>query len=300
MAVGADLQPSFVVYGPVGSGLSTALKAFREFQYMTLAGVSPESMDRFLLMGETEGKPVAITPEFPPEQITSSEAFSFVENLKKQHPTLKCLFLSCPTEVLVQRFTAHEKRHPHEKTGLKDAIEQEQQFYAALKPLSDYHIDTSHTSDSELRLKIAKLLNIQVGKQPMTVNLTSFGFKNGVPTDAEMVFDMRFLPNPFYDETLRPFTGLDKPVKDYVFSFPETHEFVKHWQNLLAHSLPLYQQQGKTRVTIGIGCTGGQHRSVAMTSTIADFLQNTFPDYDIRVIHREQSHWPQQTPTAQR
>lgn len=252
------------------------------------------------MMAETEGQPIALSPELNPYEMSASQVKAQLETLKQRYPELKLLYLSTPTETLIQRYSAAEKRHPFEKAGLKDAIDQEQLLYSTLKPLSDYHIDTSTTTDRELTLKIAKVLKIDMGAQAMTVHLKSFGFKHGVPTDAELVFDMRFLPNPFYDESLRPLTGLDKPVKDYVFGFPETKEYLKHWQSLVAHSLPLYQQQGKTRVTIGIGCTGGQHRSVAMTMALSEFLKETFPGYDVRVAHREQNHWPQHTPAPRR
>jgi RNase adapter protein RapZ len=300
MAVDQGRPPSFLVYGPVGAGLTTALRYFRDFQFLTVGGVAPNLMDRYLMVSETGEKPVAITPDIDPFEITPSEVQSAFESLKAQYPGLKLLYLSCPTEVLIQRFAAAEKKHPYEQNGIKDAVEREQLLFQALKSLSDYHIDTSSTSDTELRLKIAKILGINAGVQPMTVHLTSFGFKHGVPTEAEMVFDMRFLPNPFYDEALRPFTGMDQAVKDYVFSFSETHEFLTHWQNLLAHSLPMFQKQGKTRLTIGIGCTGGQHRSVAMTMALSEFLKQTFPDYDIRINHREQAHWPSKATTPHR
>ncbi len=296
MAVAPDHLPSFLVFGPVGSGITSTLKAFREFGYLTVAGVVPDALERYLALAGTGERPLAISPEFNPHEVTPTEACTLLEFLKQQYPNLKLLYLSTPTDVLVQRFVTAEKKHCYETNGLKSAIESEQLIYKALKKLSDYHIDTSSTTATELTLKIAKVLNINVGVQPLQVNLVSFGFKNGVPTDAELVFDMRFLPNPFYDETLRPLTGLDQPVRDYVFNFAESREFIEYWQKLLAHTLPLYQKQGKTRVTIGIGCTGGQHRSVAMTMAISSFLQETFPDYDIRIIHREQNHWPKPSP----
>jgi RNase adapter protein RapZ len=295
-----ERHPPFLVYGPTGAGLSTALKAFRGFNFLTLGGVEPESVDRFLMMVENEGNVVAMTPLFNPHKIAPLEAMSFLEVWKSKYLTLKLLYLSCPTETLIQRFSAAEKQHPFEAIGLQETIEMEQLLYQALKPLNDYHIDTGSTNDMELTLKIAKILNIDAGTQPLTIHLTSFGYKHGIPTDAELVFDMRFLPNPFYEESLRQKTGLESEVQDYVFSFPQSVEFLNHWQILLAQSLPLYQQQGRTRIKIGIGCTGGQHRSVTMTLAMADFLRKTFPAYDIRVTHREQSHWPQQAPTPQR
>ncbi len=298
MAVEQGPFPSFLVYGPSGTGLHTALKAFRQLYFMTVAGVSPDSLERILSVSESENQPLAISPALDPYEVSPGEAATLFTALSQNHPNLKRLYLSCPTEVLIQRYAAAEKQHPYDKTGIRDVIEREQSLYKALKSFSDYHIDTSTTNNRELELKIAKILNLDLGVEPMSVTLTSFGFKNGVPTDAEMIFDMRFLPNPFYEESLRPQTGLDQPVIDYIFQFPETHEFMKHWQNLLAQTLPLYQRQGKTRINIGVGCTGGQHRSVALTMALSNFLKTTFPNFNIRTIHREQNHWPQQASTV--
>ncbi len=300
MVVNAEDFPSFILYGPIGAGISTALKSFLEYRYVTVGGVTPASVDTILTMAHQEHRPAAIALALPPNEVSAEDVTRQLQALKATHANLKFLYLSCPTDVLMQRFAATEKAHPYEKEGgIMATLEAEQLLYRPLKSLSDYHVDTSSTSKQELELKIAKILNIQVGVQPMTITLTSFGFKHGVPTDAEMVFDMRFLPNPFYDESLRPLTGLDKPVSDYVFQFPETHDFLTHWQNLLTQSLPMFQQQGKTRLNIAIGCTGGQHRSVALTMALAQYLQEQFPTFTLRVVHREQTHWPKKTALGQ-
>lgn len=290
--MGAVAHTSYLIYGPSGSGLTTALAAFREFGFLTSSGMSLDAIPRFFVLGETEDKAVAICPEIHPDGVAPEEAFAQLQNIKTSHPELKLLYLSSPTDVLIQRYADAEKAHPYETTTLKAAIEAEQAIYQKLKPLSDYHIDTSTTSSQEIRHKIAKLLNIGLDAPTMTVNLMSFGFKHGVPTDAEMVFDMRFLPNPFYIPELKPKTGLDKPVSDYVLTPQTAQGFIQHWEKLLAHTLPLFQAQGKTRITLAIGCTGGQHRSVAMTEHIAKFLKGQFPEFNINIIHRETSHWP--------
>lgn len=289
---------SFLVYGPIGSGLTSVLKAFREFGFITISGISMNAMDSYLMIGEAESRDVAISPAINPYETDSKEVKEVFETLKQRNPHLKLLYISTSSEVLVQRFSATEKQHPYQRYGIQDVIEKEQELYGSLKLLQDYHIDTSSLTESELRFKIAKILGIDAGSQPMIINITSFGFKHGVPLDAEMIFDMRFMPNPFYDEVLRPQTGLDKPVKDYLFNLPEVREFLTNWQNLLVYSLPLYQKQGRSRMTIGIGCTGGQHRSVVMAVQLAELLSITFPDYEINVIHREQHHWPQQQASA--
>jgi len=266
---------------------------------MTFGGVFPEYLPAILKTVVVEGKPVVVHAAFNPLETNPDEAQALIAAVKEQYPALRTLYLSTPTPTLLQRFAKAEKSHPYHQGGsLKDVIDQEQALYRCLKPLGDYHIDTSTTTAGELGLKIAKILNIDVGVQPMSLHLVSFGFKHGVPTDAEMVFDMRFLPNPFYDEALRPFTGLDASVKDYIFGFPEAGEFLQYWQNMMAHVLPMYQKQGKTRVSIAIGCTGGQHRSVAMTMALAEFLKTTFPEFEVATSHREQSHWPKKSPDA--
>lgn len=294
MAIEAETAPWFLLYGPLGSGLTTALNAFRELDFLTVAGIPPQEIEAFLAGMAASQKPMALVPAFNPYEIAPLDAKTLLEQLKARYPQFQFFYLSTPTEVLIQRYAAREKQHPYDKSGIRDAIEAEQLFYQTLKPLSDYHVDTSTTTAKELVLKVSRVLNRDVPVLPMSITLTSFGYKHGVPSDAELVFDMRFLPNPFYEETLRPYSGLDQAIRDYVFQFPEATAFLTHWQNLLAHSLPLYQQQGKTRLAIGIGCTGGQHRSVVMTLALAEFLQQTFPDFEVRVIHREQSRWPQQ------
>lgn len=294
--MGVELEPShpsFLIWGPLGSGLNTALKVFRGFRFLTLGGISLESIDRYLMMAEAEGKPLALTLEMNPFYVLPSEVKAILETLKTKNPGFKVLYLSASTEILIQRFSTLEKEHPYEHAGgIQSTVEQEQSLYRELKSLSDYHIDTGMLYEQELERKIAKILGKKVESQPIAVHLTSFGFKKGIPLDAEMIFDMRFLPNPFYNEELRPKTGLDKEIQDYVLSFPEARQFLEHWQNLLSCAIPMYQQQGKAKLAIGIGCTGGQHRSVVMTMLLSEFLQKAFPDSDIRVTHREQSHWP--------
>jgi len=286
--VDSDLS-SFLVFGPSGSGVHTALKAFRELGFPVFSGITLPKAVSYL-----DESPVVLNPALDPYAVTPQDTKLAFENLKRSYPDLKLLYLSAPSETLISRYVAAEKKHPFDKTGLHDAVEAEQLLYQVLKPLSDYHIDTSTTTDRELGLKIAKILNIQTVPEPMTVTLTSFGFKHGLPQQADLVFDMRFLPNPFYNESLRPLTGLDKPVQEFLFAIPETNQFLTHWQNLLAHVLPMYQKEGKTRLEIAIGCTGGQHRSVALTQALATFLQSTFPDFNIKTVHREQHHWPQE------
>ena len=143
---------------------------------------------------------------------------------------------------------------------------------APVKERADFVIDTSRTSTAQLREELLRLFGQEGEKGEMTVSVTSFGFKYGLPLEADLVFDVRFMPNPFYMEDLRPRTGLDQAVADYVFHFPQTQDYMRRLEDLLAFSLPLYAEEGKTSLTIAVGCTGGHHRSVAVTHALAGFI----------------------------
>ena len=143
-----------------------------------------------------------------------------------------------------------------------------------VKDRADFVIDTSRLSTAQLRSELLRLFGQEGEKGGMTVSVVSFGFKYGLPLEADLVFDVRFMPNPFYIEDLRPQTGLDRAVADYVFQFPQTRDYMKKLEDLLAFSLPLYAEEGKTSLTVAVGCTGGHHRSVAVTHALAAFVRD--------------------------
>lgn len=243
---------------------------------------------------------VAVSVSLLPN-LSTDRAIEDLAQLKERLGDVKVLYLSSPITTLSQRVASQEMPHPYEQLiqllnwgeTLSYWLNQEQDLYKALKPLTDYHIDTSAIAPRELFHKVAKVLNKPMEAPPLSVEIVSFGFKNGVPSDCDLVFDVRFLPNPFYEPELRPMSGLDKPVSDYVMKFPETQTFMKHWYELIAHTLPLYQKQGRTRLTIAVGCTGGQHRSVALAHSLGQYLTQHYPDFKAHVTHRERQKWPQ-------
>ena len=285
--------PIYIIFGPNGAGLSSALNVFCEFRYLTLGGVTPEILRQSLPILVSEHPAIVYHLALDPKNTNIQDTKTFLEDLHNTIPTLKILYLSTPTDVLLQRFDTNQKIHPYQPDGLdlRYAIEQEQLLYQALKPVTDYHIDTSKISVEELRLKIAKLLHIEIESQPIALNLMSFGFKYNIPTEADIVFDVRFLPNPFYDASLKPLSGLDKPVYDYVLGFEETRQFLDKLADLLLGILPAYQQQGRTRLNIAIGCTGGQHRSVAIIEALAKQLKTKLAENEVNIKHREMPHW---------
>lgn len=292
--------PVYIIFGPAGAGLSSALTVFREFHYLTIGGASCDILRQSLPVLLSEHPATVFQLALHPQSTNIQDTKSFLESLKTTIPNLKILYLSTPTDVLLQRFDQNQKMHPHQTPDLdlRYAIEQEQLLYQALKPVTDYHIDTSKITVEELRLKIAKLLHIEIEANPIALNLVSFGFKYSIPTDADIVFDVRFLPNPFYDASLKPLSGLDKPVSDYVMSFEATRDFVNKLSDLLTSIIPAYQGQGRTRLNIAIGCTGGQHRSVAIVEALAEKLKAAFSTHQTKIQHREMSHWHHSSPAA--
>jgi UPF0042 nucleotide-binding protein len=154
-----------------------------------------------------------------------------------------------------------------------------------VKERANFVVDTTHTSTAQLRSKLLDFFGSGTAQEKMLVNISSFGFKHGLPLEADLVFDVRFMPNPFYIENLRPQTGLDRDVAEYVFGFQQTKDYLKRLEELLSFSLPLYAEEGKTNLVIAIGCTGGHHRSVAVTHALAEFVRKL--GYPVSETHRD-------------
>ena len=204
------------------------------------------------------------------------------------------LFLDADDRTLVKRYKETRRTHPLAMAGRVDeGIREERKRLNFLKERADYIIDTTHLLTRELKKELDKIF-VENGKfDNMMISVLSFGFKYGIPEDADLVFDVRFLPNPFYIPGLGRHTGLDADVRDFVLNHPVTQEFMTKMQSLLTFLIPHYQEEGKHRLSIAIGCTGGAHRSVAICEALAAFLREQ--GYAISVTHRdlelEQAHW---------
>ena len=168
---------------------------------------------------------------------------------------------------------------------LEAAVRTEREVMEPVKERADFVIDTSRLSTAQLRGELLRLFGEPGEKGGMTVSVTSFGFKYGLPMDADLVFDVRFMPNPFYIEDLRDKTGMDHEVYDYVFSFPQTNDYLKKLEDLLSFSLPLYAEEGKTQLVIAVGCTGGHHRSVSVARALAAYIRQL--GYHVSENHRD-------------
>ena len=205
-----------------------------------------------------------------------TELFDVLDQLKTMECECRMLFLEASPEVVIQRYKETRRRHPllGRTDSLEEAVRQERVLMEPLKARADVVIDTSHTSTAQLRARLLHEFGSETERGSMAVQVVSFGFKYGLPMEADLVFDVRFMPNPFYIEELRPRTGLERAVAGYVFSFQQTKEYLVKLQDLLAFSLPLYAEEGKTALVIAVGCTGGRHRSVAVTHALAEFLRS--------------------------
>ena len=216
-----------------------------------------------------------------------TELFDVLDQLKKMDGVCRMLFLEASPETIIKRYKETRRRHPLARgtDSLEEAVEKERVLMDPVKDRADFVIDTSRLSTAQLRSELLRLFGQEGEKGGMTVSVVSFGFKYGLPLEADLVFDVRFMPNPFYIEDLRPQTGLDRAVADYVFQFPQTRDYMKKLEDLLAFSLPLYAEEGKTSLTIAIGCTGGHHRSVAVTHALAGFVRDQ--GYQVLENHRD-------------
>ncbi|MFZ9541795.1 MAG: RNase adapter RapZ, partial [Ilumatobacteraceae bacterium] len=199
---------------------------------------------------------------------------------------VRIVYLDASTRELVKRYEASRRRHPlaAEADGLVESIELERTLLEPMKGDCDLVIDTTELNTNQLKTKLLGLFEDPV-RERLQITVESFGFKHGLPLDADMVLDVRFLPNPHWDESLRPMSGLDRPVRDFVLGEPDAENFVVKLVELLAMIVPLYANEGKSYLTIAVGCTGGRHRSVAIATEIAERMRAS--GQPVRVGHRD-------------
>ena len=212
-----------------------------------------------------------------------------LEELRCRHIPYRILFLEASAEVLLRRYKETRRRHPllDECDGcLEDAIREERRLLKPIRDAADYLIDTTSLSPSQLRGRIVTIFEGET--TPMLISCQSFGFRNGLPQDADLVFDVRCLPNPYYVPELKEHDGTEGPVRDYVMNAPESHEMLQKLEELLAFSIPLYQREGKSQLVVAVGCTGGRHRSVAIACQLAAYLRSL--GYRVELSHRDKDN----------
>ena len=265
-----------VVTGLSGAGKTQAMHAMEDIGFFCVDNLPPALIPVFYdLCVKSEdimGRVAVVTDTRGGELFKSF--FTAMEALKHDKKPYKILFLDASDNVLVRRFKETRRKHPLSDDlngSLEQAVKLEREMLKPMRESSDYVIDTSLVSPAQLRSRIAQLF-LNSAEDSLAVHCISFGFKYGVPMESDLVFDVRCLPNPFYDEKLRPLTGLDAPVRDYVMEKEETKGFVARFTDMVDYLLPLYAKEGKSQLAIAVGCTGGHHRSVALAQYMHDHL----------------------------
>jgi UPF0042 nucleotide-binding protein len=275
-----------VITGMSGSGKGSVLKVFEDLGYYCVDNLPVELIPSFaeLVQQSQEIHKAALVLDVR-EGVRLERLPSILRSVKKRVPT-RVLFLEATDEVLQRRFSETRRPHPMgNKAPVKASIAAERKRINPIGSLADETIDTSKFNVHELRAFIEKRFHREEARRHILVSTVSFGFRNGVPEDADLVFDVRFLPNPHFIPEFRPLTGKDRKVAKYIRSFPQTQEFVDRTLAMLKFLLPHYIHEGKSYLTIAFGCTGGQHRSVMMTEEIGKQLQKA--GYDVKTIHRD-------------
>ena len=281
-----------VVTGMSGSGKRTAIKMLEDVGYYCVDNLPVRLIDMFVdLISEknTELTKVALGIDARADQ-PFDEAVKAIDSIKKENVTIEILFLETSTEVLLKRYKESRRMHPLAPDGrVEEGIEREREVLKEIKRQADYVIDTSKLLTRELKVEIDRIFVEDKKYNNLMINIVSFGFKYGIPQDADLVFDVRFLPNPFYIDELKNLTGLDKPVKDFVMSFEESGEFLKKLEDMLMFLIPNYIKEGKYQLVVAIGCTGGHHRSVTLAEMLYADIKDK-EDFWVKLSHRDVNH----------
>lgn len=280
-----------IISGLSGSGKSKAASYLEDMGFYIVDNMPAAMILRFAEFcagGNGRYDRVALVYDVRTGDVGFAEFFQVLDQLKTMDVRCRMLFLECAPATIIKRYKETRRRHPlsGETTSLEEAVRKEQELLLPVRQRADLVIDTTQTSTAQLQSAMVRLFGEgEEEKLGMTVSMISFGFKRGLPLEADLVFDVRFMPNPFYIDELRHKNGLDREVSDYVFGFPQTQEYIHHLENLLDFSLPLYVEEGKTSLVIAVGCTGGHHRSVAVAHALAEMIRNK--GYQVTETHRD-------------
>ena len=277
-----------IVTGMSGSGKSTAMKMLEDAGFYCADNMPVPLIEKFmelLAMPDTGIQKVALGLDVRADQ--SFEDINQTVARLRQTYAFEILFLESADKVLLKRYKETRRLHPLSVDGdLMSGIKRERALLASIKAAADYVIETSNLLTRELKSELDKIFVNNLQYNSLMVNVMSFGFKYGIPQDADLVFDVRFLPNPFYIDELKHKTGLDKEVQEYVMGFPEAHAFLEKLTDMISFLIPNYVNEGKYQLVVAIGCTGGQHRSVTLAGELYRGLKDK-GDYGLTLRHRE-------------
>jgi len=275
-----------VITGLSGAGRSQAADSLEDLGWFVIDNLPPALIPKVSELASLEGSSIARVVLAVGTGPYHDEVLPALRALERQGVRLRIVFLEASTDVLVRRYESTRRRHPLAvDRSLAEAIEAERQLLQPVKEQADVVVDTSELNVHQLRARMLDLFGADAPEIGMQTTVMSFGYKHGLPLDTDLVIDCRFLPNPHWVEDLRPQTGLDAPVRDYVMGQPVTAEFLDELTSLLELLLPAYVAEGKSYLTLALGCTGGHHRSVVIAEEIAARLSER--GYDPKVSHRD-------------
>lgn len=279
-----------IVTGMSGAGKSRAIDTLEDIGFFCVDNMTPQLIPTFvqILNDSSEAREkVAIAADIRLGG-SFSHLFNALEELKEMNCEYKILFIDADNEVILRRYQETRRKHPlsHNDSAkeLQDIIVKEREILKKARDIADYVIDTSLLNASQLKERVAKLFLDDV-TNTLKINVNSFGFKYGAPKESDLVFDVRCLPNPFYIPELKYHTGLEAPVRDYVMSFPQAQGLEPKLLDLVNYLVPLYRAEGKSQLTISVGCTGGRHRSVVFAEIVYNSIKEK--GYNVSVYHRD-------------
>ena len=264
-----------IVTGMSGAGRSEAANALEDLGFFVIDNLPPQLIGDVAsnALAERQAAPLAVVVDVRSGDFLADLAAA-TERLRAGGASVRTLFLDAADEVLVRRYEASRRRHPlAESARVGAGIASERELLAPLRGEADLLVDTTSLNVHQLRARLHELFADAVHAPGLRVNVVSFGYKHGLPLDVDMVLDCRFLPNPHWVDELRPMTGLDEPVRDHVLAAPAARVFLERAGDLLASTLPGYADEGKAYLSIGVGCTGGRHRSVVIAERLAESLR---------------------------
>ncbi len=272
-----------IVAGMSGAGRSTVAASLEDLQWVVIDNLPASVMGR---MGELVGddqRVALIVGRGGGANVP--ELLEAISQLRSGPHNIHTLFLDAPDDVLIRRYEGTRRRHPIADHNVEAAVHAERRSLEDLKDTADVLLDTGELNVNQLRARIFELYGEARRRQGMRITMMSFGFKYGIPLDVDMVFDVRFLPNPHWDDALRPLNGRDEAVAHFVLAQPEAQDFLTQVENLLATLIPGFEREGKTYLTIAVGCTGGQHRSVAITEALSSAVRES--GQNVATFHRD-------------
>lgn len=266
-----------IVSGMSGAGKSKAASILEDFGFYCVDNMPVALIPNFAeicMANQGKYEKVALVTDVRGGE-TFDKLFESLEKLEQMGCPYEILFVEASPETIIHRYKETRRMHPlgNGFTTIEEAVRYERQVLKTVRERANYIIDTTALSTAKLRDTLRNLFASEEPAAQMAVNVISFGYKYGIPIEADLVLDVRFLPNPFYIDELRHKCGMDKEVYDFVFQFQQTQDFMKYLERLVAFLLPLYNEEGKSALVIAVGCTGGQHRSVAVTRALAEFIR---------------------------